>query len=205
MTEPAALYDEHAAGEVERFATLMNGVREHLDRFYHCVKWVRELRPRSLLDVACGYGHLTALYAFYLDGPERVLGLDVSPLHCAVAGKGFGVDTVRLAVEEATPERVGGTFELVCCTELLEHVEAPWVVVRRCADLSTRWLFFSTPVEAQDVDGTFHVRHVSPANHYSLIATNAPGFVCKRLELVPSLFCEKPKWLGWTFSLWERT
>jgi 2-polyprenyl-6-hydroxyphenyl methylase/3-demethylubiquinone-9 3-methyltransferase len=107
------------------------------------------VRGRQVLDVGCGGGILSEAMASR--GAAHVLGVDlavkplkVAQLHALEAGIA-NIDYREVAVESLAGERPG-TFDVVTCMEMLEHVPAPASVVRACASLVRPGgqLFFST-------------------------------------------------------------
>jgi 2-polyprenyl-6-hydroxyphenyl methylase / 3-demethylubiquinone-9 3-methyltransferase len=105
------------------------------------------LAGKSVLDVGCGGGILSEGMA--LRGAQ-VLGIDLGETHLKVAElhtleSGVDVEYRRIAVENLAEERPG-SFDLVTCMEMLEHVPDPSSVVRACACLVRPGglVFFST-------------------------------------------------------------
>jgi 2-polyprenyl-3-methyl-5-hydroxy-6-metoxy-1,4-benzoquinol methylase len=104
--------------------------------------------PGSILDIGCGEGVLTSQWAERL-GDGRVVGVDL--------------DDPKLAAEWATRVRPNlelkpldvtgglpygdGEFELVCATEVLEHVPGPEQIITEMARVSSRYLLVSVPHE----------------------------------------------------------
>ena len=106
------------------------------------------LRGKTVLDVGCGGGILSDSMA--RRGAE-VTGIDLSTkalrvaqLH-ALEAETKGV-TYREVSAEALAQERPGTFDVVTCMEMLEHVPDPASVVRACAQLVKPggWVFFST-------------------------------------------------------------
>jgi len=102
---------------------------------------------RQLLDVGCGGGILTEAMA---QRGARVTGIDMgeAPLEVArlhALESGAQVDYRRIPVEELAAAQPG-SFDIVTCLEMLEHVPDPASVIRACADLIKPGghLFFST-------------------------------------------------------------
>ena len=105
------------------------------------------LAGKSVLDVGCGGGILSEGMA--LRGAQ-VLGIDLGEMHLKVAElhtleSGVEVEYRRIAVETLAEEHPG-SFDLVTCMEMLEHVPDPSSVVRACARLVRPGgqVFFST-------------------------------------------------------------
>ncbi len=113
--------------------------------------WINSLAPlagRRVLDVGCGGGILSDAMA--RKGAD-VLGIDlagkalkVAQLH-ALEANTLGVQ-YREASAEALAAELPGSFDVVTCMEMLEHVPDPASVVRACATLVKPGgrVFFST-------------------------------------------------------------
>ncbi len=113
--------------------------------------WIDELaglRGKTALDVGCGGGILAeamarrAVHVTGIDLAAKPLG--VARLHALDAGV-ENLDYREIATEALAAERPG-SFDVVTCMEMLEHVPDPAAVVRACAALARPggWLFFST-------------------------------------------------------------
>ena len=105
------------------------------------------LRGKNVLDVGCGGGILAESMAAR---GARVTGIDLAgePLKVAqlhLVESGLQVD-YRLVAPEMLAREAPGSFDLVTCMELLEHVPDPAVTVEACATLAQSGgrLFFST-------------------------------------------------------------
>ena len=105
------------------------------------------LESRKVLDVGCGGGILAESMA--LRGAE-VTGIDMgeAPLEVArlhLLETGLKVKYERIPVERLA-EEIPGTFDIVTCMEMLEHVPDPGSVISACAKLTKPGgrLFFST-------------------------------------------------------------
>lgn len=115
------------------------------------LEWIDMIAPvvgLRVLDVGCGGGILADAMA--RKGAD-VLGIDladkalkVAQLHALEAG------TPRVKYREVSAEALAaeqpGTFDIVTCMEMLEHVPDPGSVVTACAELVKPggWVFFST-------------------------------------------------------------
>ena len=106
------------------------------------------LAGKRVLDVGCGGGILSDSMA---RRGARVLGIDlatkplrVAQLHAAEAGTS-DIEYREVAVETLAEESPG-SFDVVTCMEMLEHVPDPASVVGACGRLAKPggWVFFST-------------------------------------------------------------
>ena len=113
--------------------------------------WIDALVPlkgKRVLDVGCGGGILTDSMA--RRGAE-VLGIDlatkalkVAQLH-ALEAETHGVSYREISAETLAAEQPG-SFDVVTCMEMLEHVPDPSLIVKACAELVKHggYVFFST-------------------------------------------------------------
>ncbi|ARP89974.1 bifunctional 3-demethylubiquinol 3-O-methyltransferase/2-polyprenyl-6-hydroxyphenol methylase [Bordetella genomosp. 9] len=113
--------------------------------------WIRQsvgtLAGKRVLDVGCGGGILSESMA--ADGAD-VTGIDLAEKSLKVARlhgleSGVKVEYRAVAVEDLAAEQPG-TYDVVTCMEMLEHVPDPASVVRACSALVRPggWVFFST-------------------------------------------------------------
>lgn len=113
--------------------------------------WINGIAPlaqQRVLDVGCGGGILADSMARC--GAE-VLGIDLSTKALKVAQlHALEAETPNLRYLEISAEELAldqpGSFDIVTCMEMLEHVPDPASVVRACAQLVKPggWVFFST-------------------------------------------------------------
>jgi ubiquinone biosynthesis O-methyltransferase len=106
------------------------------------------LAGQRVLDVGCGGGILADAMA--RKGAE-VLGIDLSSKSLKVAQlHALEAQTPGVAYREVSAEALAaeqaGSFDVVTCMEMLEHVPDPASIVRACATLVKPggWVFFST-------------------------------------------------------------
>jgi 2-polyprenyl-6-hydroxyphenyl methylase/3-demethylubiquinone-9 3-methyltransferase len=115
------------------------------------LEWIDELaglRGKQVLDVGCGGGILAEAMA---RRAQAVTGIDlaarplgVARLHALEAGV-TNVDYREVAAETLAAQSPG-SFDVVTCMEMLEHVPEPASVVSACTTLVRPggWVFFST-------------------------------------------------------------
>ncbi|MDI9647476.1 bifunctional 2-polyprenyl-6-hydroxyphenol methylase/3-demethylubiquinol 3-O-methyltransferase UbiG [Burkholderia cenocepacia] len=106
-----------------------------------------DLAGKRALDVGCGGGILAESMARI---GAQVKGIDLSADVLAAAalhGRENGIDIDYEAIgAEALATREPGTYDVVTCMEMLEHVPSPAAVVAACSTLVKPggWVFFST-------------------------------------------------------------
>ena len=115
------------------------------------LEWIDSLASlagKNVLDVGCGGGILAESMA---QRAAKVTGIDlaarplgVARLHALEAGVA-NLEYREIATEALAAEKPG-TFDVVTCMEMLEHVPDPAAVVQACATLAKPggWVFFST-------------------------------------------------------------
>ncbi|WP_305074535.1 bifunctional 2-polyprenyl-6-hydroxyphenol methylase/3-demethylubiquinol 3-O-methyltransferase UbiG [Propionivibrio sp.] len=106
-----------------------------------------QLKGKRVLDIGCGGGILAESMA---DAGASVTGIDLSEkalgvarLHLLESGK--KVDYRMISAEELATQ-AAGTFDVVTCMEMLEHVPNPASTIAACAALAkpSGHVFFST-------------------------------------------------------------
>ena len=113
--------------------------------------WIQELSPlagKRVLDVGCGGGILADAMA---RAGGTVTGIDLSTKALRVAQlHALEVQTTGVEYREISAEALAveqpGSFDVLTCMEMLEHVPDPASVVQACATLVKPggWVFFST-------------------------------------------------------------
>jgi 2-polyprenyl-3-methyl-5-hydroxy-6-metoxy-1,4-benzoquinol methylase len=120
---------------------LMGGFHSTLDEL-----WAKAA-PRSILDVGCGEGVLTAEWAERL-GEGRIVGIDLDDPKLRSEWERRRRPNLEFRVEEATSlSFADGEFDLACAIEVLEHVPEPEATLGEMARVSSGHLLVSVPRE----------------------------------------------------------
>jgi 2-polyprenyl-3-methyl-5-hydroxy-6-metoxy-1,4-benzoquinol methylase len=134
----------------DKYGSASPVVRRLMARFERSlIGLLEQAAPATLLDVGCGEGVLTERFAARLS-PGEVVGIDLDDpgLRAHWAQREPRRENLRFAA--MTAERLdfpAGAFELVCATEVLEHVVDPEVVLGEMTRVAAGWLLVSVPSE----------------------------------------------------------
>jgi tRNA (mo5U34)-methyltransferase len=119
-----------------------------------------DLSGWSVLDIGAWDG----FYSFEAEkrGARRVMALDHVVWNDPTVGRsgfelarralGSKVEDVDCEVHSITPERVGGTYDLVLFLGVLYHVHHPLLALERVASVCDRMLILETHVDLEEVD-----------------------------------------------------
>jgi 2-polyprenyl-3-methyl-5-hydroxy-6-metoxy-1,4-benzoquinol methylase len=121
---------------------LMAGFERNLDELF------TRAAPGSILDIGCGEGVLTAQWAARL-GEGRVVGVDLPDPKLRSEWQirsRANLEFREIDLTDGLPY-AEDEFDLVCATEVLEHVPGPERVVAEMARVAARQLIVSVPHE----------------------------------------------------------
>jgi 2-polyprenyl-3-methyl-5-hydroxy-6-metoxy-1,4-benzoquinol methylase len=120
---------------------LMAGFHSTLDELWATAT------PRSILDVGCGEGVLTAEWAERL-GDGRIVGIDLDDPKLRTEWERRSRPNLEFRVEEATSlSFADAEFDMACAIEVLEHVPEPEATLAEMARVAGRHLLVSVPRE----------------------------------------------------------
>lgn len=144
--------------------------RYFLNRFYESLEGVvTGLKPLTILDCGCGEGFLTQIIYRALPS-ARIVGTDLSENALESArrrcpGILFQVADVRQLPVDA------GSFDLVVCSQVLEHVEETELAVAELCRVSAGYVLVTVPYEPW-----FWTMNLLSLNHLRNFG-NAPGHI----------------------------
>ena len=120
---------------------LMGGFHTTLDELWAAAA------PRSILDVGCGEGVLTAEWAERL-GDGRIVGIDLEDPKLQAEWETRRRANLEFRIEEATSlSFADDEFDLAAAIEVLEHVPEPEATLSEMARVAERHLLVSVPRE----------------------------------------------------------
>lgn len=106
-------------------------IRDRIDQHWQCDECGRTpLDGKTALDVGCGAGLLTEPLARL---GARVTGIDAAPEVIAVARDHAAAMELAIDYRCAAIEQLEGTFDLVTCMEVIEHVADPAAFLKSLA------------------------------------------------------------------------
>jgi ubiquinone/menaquinone biosynthesis C-methylase UbiE len=158
----------------ERFENGEGGILIAVEHLHRYVTAATLSKGRRVLDIGCGSGYGSQI----LTGFESYTGIDVSPETIKSANKHFGNSKVKYLNADATMVPLdSGTFDLVTCFEVLEHVDEPHLIVKEAARLLAPGgvFIFSTP-DRENYNSTlfvpnpFHVHEMNESEIRGLFA-----------------------------------
>jgi SAM-dependent methyltransferase len=156
-TDNAAKYER--AGGVER--RLLARYRARL------LAQVTALAPGRVLDAGCGEGHVSAWLAAALPAAE-ITGVDGRP-EALVAFRERNPGLRAVEGDLASLPFEDGAFDLVVCTEVLEHLVDPRRALRELGRVSAGHLFLTVPHEP-----FFRAGNITRGRHMSRLGST-PG------------------------------
>jgi 2-polyprenyl-6-hydroxyphenyl methylase/3-demethylubiquinone-9 3-methyltransferase len=150
------------------------------------LEWIDQLaalRGKEVLDVGCGGGILAEAMA-HKGALVKGIDLAIKPLQVATLHAQLSKASVAYQAisAEDLAEHEAGTYGVVTCMEMLEHVPRPELVVQACARLVEPggWVFFSTlnrnPLSwLMAIFGAEYVLHMLPKRTHTYSKFIKPG------------------------------
>ncbi len=149
MTPPSAATEAIPTGNTyDKYGSTNPVVRRLMAGFERSVDELFALAaPRTVLDIGCGEGVLTAQWAERL-GTGRVVGVDLEDPKLEAEWAQRQRENLEFrAMPAERLEFADNEFELVAATEVLEHVPDPALVLSQMARVAAGHLLVSVPHE----------------------------------------------------------
>lgn len=166
--------------------TSKNPIQKHLiNNFYSSlISLAKALRSDSILDVGCGEGFTMDKLSKNQIG-EKIEGIEYSKDAIAFGKKLFP----NLIFKEGSIYKLpykDSSFDLVICTEVLEHLEEPTKALKEILRISKKYLIISVPNEPLFMLSNFlrgknfsrlgndegHINHWSPSSLRKYLTQN---------------------------------
>ncbi|HVZ12510.1 MAG TPA: class I SAM-dependent methyltransferase [Patescibacteria group bacterium] len=166
-----------------------------IDNFYRQLfKTLKPVRPVKILDVGCGEG-ITIVRLSRAKIGKSYEGVDNSEDAIKIGKKQYPNINIKIGDIYKLPYK-DNSFDLLICTEVLEHLEDPAAAVKELRRVTSKYVVFSVPNEpffmlAHLARGQYitrfgnhpeHINHwTNPGfksflrkNHYKISASKAP-------------------------------
>ena len=128
-------------------------------------RYVIRTRPKSLLDVGCGTGHLIKYLNQHLFNSSLV-GIDFNvPRDSPSITNNNSINYVQADVVDYISSIKSNSFDLVICAHFLEHVEDPKAIINDIRRISKRSLILICPLEKPFKWGYNYHLHFFQDNH----------------------------------------
>jgi ubiquinone/menaquinone biosynthesis C-methylase UbiE len=156
----------------EKYESSNPVVRRLLNRFLrHVEEAAMRLHPASVLDVGCGEGVVTERLAQRL-APATVLGVDADEGHLKEEWQARTAPNLPFATGSAYDlPFADDSFDLVCCMEVLEHLERPRDALAEMSRVASRALLLSVPNEP-----SWRISHLLAGRDIASLG-NTPGHI----------------------------
>jgi len=138
LTRGGNFFDKHKSkNPLIRYAlkSLYSGIKTQVD----------DLTPKTIVDIGCGEGHITALLREWF--PEAAIYATDLSKSIMVSNFKTKRDVLLMCSDAQELPLKSGSFDIVVCTEVLEHVEDPEKVISECRRISRNLCLFTVPRE----------------------------------------------------------
>ena len=159
-----------ASNDHSKYSTI-NPIKKALIRNFqnHLLAVIKQFNPESILDVGCGEGHVIRLIRNN-DWNLKLVGLDIDKNSLKMAKEKIeNVNFIYGDIYELPFD--DNSFDLVICSEVLEHLKKPALAMKELNRVASKFLFLSVPHEPY-----FWVCNFITFNHISSWG-NAPGHI----------------------------
>ena len=193
MTKTTTNYEKHTSkNPLKKF--FFNNFESNL------ISLIAPLNPKKILDAGCGEGFtLERLYELKIG--KDLEGIDASKVAIETGKKLYPHLNIKIGDIYNLPYK-DNSFDLVVCTEVLEHLEDPKRALREIIRVSKKYLLLTVPNEPWFLLSNFtrwgkdigHINHWSSEGFEEFIKQNSNLKIIKKVHPFP-----------WTMILAERT
>ena len=135
----------------------------------YLIEVISRYKPDSILDVGCGAGHVIKLIK-EKDRNAKVVGMDIDN-NALNEAKANNIDVEFIFGDIYSLPFDDNSFDLVICSEVLEHLNKPTIAMNELTRVASKFLFLSVPHEP-----LFWACNFFTFNHFSNLG-NAPGHI----------------------------
>jgi SAM-dependent methyltransferase len=203
VTEPADRQDEKKLGaelDYDEGWGQWDDMKQYgpMSRHTRRLIWslIGNLKFRSVLDVGCGQGSPLEEVARRRPGVE-LAGVDFSPRAVELARE--RMPNATFSVLDLTQGALDRKFDLIICTDVLEHIPDDRAALRNMRAMCNRWCLVST-IQGRMRDYELHMGHVRNYKRGEVRAKmEEAGFVVRRqidwgFPLYSPLYREALRW-----------
>jgi 2-polyprenyl-3-methyl-5-hydroxy-6-metoxy-1,4-benzoquinol methylase len=143
-------------------------------RFYKDIlESVRTMKPTSIIDVGCGEGFISnKIQSAFKE--STLLGIDLNEKYIEFARRSFpNVSFAKKNLFTLTEK-----YDLVLCTEVLEHLENPENALEKLVQISKKYVFVSVPNEPW-----FRIANILRLKYLSDLG-NTPGHINQNFNIL---------------------
>jgi len=154
----------------------MSGIH-HLIRYKWALKVIADLLPRNILDIACGAGYGSYLFAYQFPSAS-IIGADYDPKAVEFAKKTYSLPNLDYRVGDVLhwDETIGATvFDCIVSFDTIEHVAHREIMMENLVHHihEAGWLLLSTPsgslVNVLNPEWQYHRIEYSAASLYDFL------------------------------------
>lgn len=134
---------------------------EHIQdyvRTYDIARLLEELRFDSFLDVGCAEGYVLNVVRHCFG--VKTFGVDIAQTAIDRARELYGLDGV--AADAAHLPLADKSYDVVLCSETLEHVADPAAVIAELLRVARRYVIITTPAARNEAELEEHFKRLDP-------------------------------------------
>lgn len=127
-------------------------------RTYNIVRLLEEIEFDSFLDVGCAEGYVLNVVRHCFG--VRTCGVDIAQSAIDRARELYGLDGIAADARRLPlPDKA---YDVVLCSETLEHVAEPAAVIAELLRVARRYVIITTPAARNEAELAEHFQHLDP-------------------------------------------